>query len=332
MSERCPELAEITAVIDLYIDGVKNGNVDSLRKAFHPQSSMFGYKGEDLFVTPIEGLFDYIAGTTPPAKAGPVGEQYATTITGISVTGAAATVEMAMDGYHEHDFRGLLPATQDRRSLVDREQGLPRRSAGEVTVARRLHPGRPANPAGRLDPDLGFGLGGHGLFRLPCRGLQPLPAALWGTGPEFIGLLNGVAMGASALCAIPAGMAGRRWGLRRVMLAGFAIWTVMSFLLPLADLAPATWQTAWLLATFTITWMAVPLWGVNQPTYMVGITSPVERQHTFAISRASSRLGAMTGSLLAGLLVVFLADRFDAVDRFTGRSTATCSTSVRFST
>lgn len=104
MSERCPELAEIVQVIDLYIDGVKNGNVDSLRKAFHPQSSMFGFKGQDLFITPIEGLFDYVAGTTPPSKAGPVGEQYATTITGISVTGAAATVEMAMDGYHEHDF------------------------------------------------------------------------------------------------------------------------------------------------------------------------------------------------------------------------------------
>ena len=104
MSERCPELAEIVQVIGLYIDGVKNGNVDSLRKAFHPQSSMFGYKGAELFITPIEGLFDYVAGTTPPAKAGPIGEQYATTITGISVTGAAATVEMAMDGYHEHDF------------------------------------------------------------------------------------------------------------------------------------------------------------------------------------------------------------------------------------
>ena len=43
---------------------------------------------------------------------------------------------------------------------------------------------------------------------------------------------------------------------------------------------------------------------------MVGITSSVERQHAFAISRAGSRLGAMAGSLLAGLLVVCLADRF----------------------
>ena len=128
-----------------------------------------------------------------------------------------------------------------------------------------------------------------------------------GYGPEFIGLLNGVAMGASALCAIPAGIAGRRWGLRRVMLVGFAIWTVMSLLLPLADLMPVVWQTAWLLGTFTINWMAVPLWGVNQPTYLVGITSTAERQYAFAISRAGGRLGAMAGSLLAGLLADRLA-------------------------
>lgn len=104
MSARCPELAEIRKVIDLYIDGVQHGHLDSLRQAFHPQASMFGYKGQDLFVTPIAGLYEYIATTTPPAKAGAVGEQYTCTITSISVAGHAASVEMAMDGYHEHDF------------------------------------------------------------------------------------------------------------------------------------------------------------------------------------------------------------------------------------
>ena len=104
MSVRSPELKNIHQVIDLYIDGVQNGSVESLRQAFHPQSSMFGHKGADLYVTPIEGLYDYIANTTPPAKAGPVGEQYSCVITTISVTGNAASVEMTMDGYHEHDF------------------------------------------------------------------------------------------------------------------------------------------------------------------------------------------------------------------------------------
>lgn len=56
MSTRCPELSEIRQVIDLYIDGVQNGNLDAMRQAFHPQASMFGYKGQDLYVTPIQGL------------------------------------------------------------------------------------------------------------------------------------------------------------------------------------------------------------------------------------------------------------------------------------
>jgi hypothetical protein len=80
MSTRCPELASIRKVIDLYIDGVQNGNLEAMAQAFHPQSSMFGYKGKDLFVTPIQGLYDYIAGTTPPAKAGAVGKAYTCSI------------------------------------------------------------------------------------------------------------------------------------------------------------------------------------------------------------------------------------------------------------
>lgn len=77
MSTRSTELASIRKVVDLYIDGVKHGNLESLRQAFHPQSSMFGYKGQDLFVTPIAGLYDYVASTTPPAQDGAAGEQYA---------------------------------------------------------------------------------------------------------------------------------------------------------------------------------------------------------------------------------------------------------------
>jgi hypothetical protein len=104
MSTRSPELESISKVVDLYIDGVKNGNLDLLRQAFHRHSSMFGYKGKELFITPVEGLYDYVASTTPPAQANGAGDAYTCRITSISVAGNAASVEMAMDGYHEHDF------------------------------------------------------------------------------------------------------------------------------------------------------------------------------------------------------------------------------------
>ncbi len=101
MSSRCPELASIRQVIDLYIDGVRNGNVESLRQAFHPQASMFGWKGSDLFVTPIQGLYDYVAAMPAPAQSG---ESTNFLITSIEVAGNAATVGLAMDAYHAHDF------------------------------------------------------------------------------------------------------------------------------------------------------------------------------------------------------------------------------------
>ena len=101
MSTRGPELASISKVIDRYIEGVRNGNVEALQQAFHPQASMFGWKGNDLYITLIQGLYDYVASTPVPAKTGDLPTFI---ITSMQVTGNAATVELAMDGYHVHDF------------------------------------------------------------------------------------------------------------------------------------------------------------------------------------------------------------------------------------
>jgi Putative lumazine-binding len=101
MNTRSQALESIRKVVDLYINGVRNGNVESLQQAFHPQASMFGWKGKDLFVTPIQGLFDYVAAMPAPAQSG---EPTNFIITSVEVTGNAATVTMAMDAYHDHDF------------------------------------------------------------------------------------------------------------------------------------------------------------------------------------------------------------------------------------
>ena len=62
---------------------------------------MYGYKGKDLYVTPIQGLYDYIGSTPSPAQTD---EPTRFIITSTQVVGNAATVEMAMDVYHRHDF------------------------------------------------------------------------------------------------------------------------------------------------------------------------------------------------------------------------------------
>ncbi len=101
MSTRCPELVRISTVIDRYIEGVRNDNIEALQQAFHPQASMFGWKGNDVYITPIQGLYEYVASTPVPATTG---DLPTVIITSMQVTGNAATVGLVMDGYHAHDF------------------------------------------------------------------------------------------------------------------------------------------------------------------------------------------------------------------------------------
>jgi len=42
MSVTGSEKAEITRTVDLYVEGVRNGDGAKLREAFHPQAWMFG--------------------------------------------------------------------------------------------------------------------------------------------------------------------------------------------------------------------------------------------------------------------------------------------------
>ena len=101
MSTRCTKLASVRQTIDLYIEGVRHGKVESLQQASHPQALMYGWLGNNLFITPIQGLYDYVAAQPAPATSG---EPIQFIITAIHVTGNSATVELAMDAYQAHDF------------------------------------------------------------------------------------------------------------------------------------------------------------------------------------------------------------------------------------
>jgi MFS family permease len=128
-----------------------------------------------------------------------------------------------------------------------------------------------------------------------------------GYGAEFVGVLNGTAFLVSALCAIPAGMVGRRWGLRRGFLSGYLLWVVASILLPLTEWIPVTLRTAWLLVAFAIAWTGAILFLVNRTPYLIGLTSEHERPHVFSIDVAINRIAAVAGSLVAGFLPGLLA-------------------------
>ena len=42
MNERNAELQVITDAVNLYIDGLHTGNIETLKKAFHPKAMMYG--------------------------------------------------------------------------------------------------------------------------------------------------------------------------------------------------------------------------------------------------------------------------------------------------
>ncbi|MEO7660489.1 MAG: nuclear transport factor 2 family protein, partial [Pyrinomonadaceae bacterium] len=49
----------ITNTIQHYINGGISGKGDDMKPAFHPDATIFGYIGPDLFAGPIQGLFDW---------------------------------------------------------------------------------------------------------------------------------------------------------------------------------------------------------------------------------------------------------------------------------
>ena len=131
-----------------------------------------------------------------------------------------------------------------------------------------------------------------------------------GYGPEFVGLVNGAGMLAFALFSLPAGTLGGHWGSRRMMIAGLSLLLTGGGLLPLAELSTATWQAGWLLVTYVLAFIGFAIYFVNIAPFLMGVTSPEERNHIFSVQAAFWSLagftGSLVGSLLPGLLAAYL--------------------------
>ena len=53
------EYAAITAVVEKYIEAGRTGETAKMKEAFHPEATIFGYVGSELFAGPIQQLFDW---------------------------------------------------------------------------------------------------------------------------------------------------------------------------------------------------------------------------------------------------------------------------------
>src|SRR6185436_206162 len=91
------EYDAIAKTIQHYIDGGKTGNTEEMKKAFHPDATIFGYIGNDLFAGPIQGLFDW-------NDQNGAATELEGRITSIDLVGTAATARIELDNCSGHRF------------------------------------------------------------------------------------------------------------------------------------------------------------------------------------------------------------------------------------
>lgn len=101
MNERNAELKSIQDTVNLYVQGLQTGNIDTLRKAFHPKAMMYGVSAKVVTIVEIEGLFGFVAANFPPPKSADPHQCY---ITSIQYAGNAASVEMIEESAYGNDY------------------------------------------------------------------------------------------------------------------------------------------------------------------------------------------------------------------------------------
>ncbi len=91
----------IAKTVQQYIDGAKSGRGADMKPAFHPEATIFGYIGDDLFAGPIQLLFDW------NDQNGPATELQAR-FTSIDLIDTVATVRLELDNWTGHRFTDLF--------------------------------------------------------------------------------------------------------------------------------------------------------------------------------------------------------------------------------
>lgn len=128
-----------------------------------------------------------------------------------------------------------------------------------------------------------------------------------GYGPEFIGVVNSSGLLAFALFSLPAGLWGRRWGIKRMLVLGMWIMLVGGILLPLAELLASPWQEWGLIAGYIAVMTGLAFFFVNSTPFLMGSVSSSDRNRVFALQTALLSLAAFVGSLVGGRLPALFA-------------------------
>ena len=95
MKDQLQDIADVRAVIDLYIEGA-SGDAGKLKDAFHPDARMFGHIGDMETYVPIGDFIGMVESS--PSMAGP---GYTADVRMVDVAGDAGVAVLV-----EHDYLG----------------------------------------------------------------------------------------------------------------------------------------------------------------------------------------------------------------------------------
>lgn len=87
----------IASTIKMYVDGGRSGQSTKMREAFHPEATIFGYAGDDLFAGPIQKLFDWVDQNGPATDL-------QSRIAAIDVASTIATVRLELENWSGRRF------------------------------------------------------------------------------------------------------------------------------------------------------------------------------------------------------------------------------------
>ncbi len=104
-----PETAAIEALVQDYFLGLYGGDVERLRRIFHPQCWLFGERGGESQAFPLSGFLDFIESQPAPKTEG---EAFDMHIVSVDRTGsvAMAKVEVRYQGRRYTDYLTLQKA------------------------------------------------------------------------------------------------------------------------------------------------------------------------------------------------------------------------------
>jgi len=91
----------ITKTIQHYINGGKTGRTEEMKLAFHPDATIFGFVGADLFAGPIQRLFEWNDqnGAAPELEG---------RILSMDVAETVATVRLELENWSGHRFTDMF--------------------------------------------------------------------------------------------------------------------------------------------------------------------------------------------------------------------------------